>query len=239
MPRFFITDEPVGGKAIVTGGDAIHIGRSLRMRIGDIVTLCCNKVDYQCKILTIRDSAVTFEVLSCSQSVEPGIELTLFMSMPKLDKLEFITQKATELGASAIVPVITQRCISRPSKDQFSKKRERLSKIALEAAKQSGRGIVPSVSDIISIKECFNMMSGLDTKLVCYENGGIPLNSFSYPRDSRVGLLIGPEGGFSEDEIDMCRENGIAPVWLGQRILRCETAPIAAISIIMHLSGNM
>ena len=109
----------------------------------------------------------------------------------------------------------------------------------LEAAKQSGRGIIPEVSDIISLKECTAEMKKLDLGLVCYEKGGLPLDRFSYPAGSHIGLLVGSEGGFEEDEIRLCRENGINAVWLGQRILRCETAPIAAISIIMHLSKNM
>ncbi|HIS23893.1 MAG TPA: 16S rRNA (uracil(1498)-N(3))-methyltransferase [Candidatus Faeciplasma gallinarum] len=239
MPRFFISEPPDGGYAQICGDDARHIGRSLRMRIGDEITVCCDKTDYSCKILSISDESVDLEVKSSKPSEEPSIFLTLFMAMPKLDKLELIAQKATELGACRIVSVLTSRCVSRPDRAQFAKKRERLAKIVLEAAKQSGRGIIPEVSDIISLKECTAEMKKLDLGLVCYEKGGLPLDRFSYPAGSHIGLLVGSEGGFEEDEIRLCRENGINAVWLGQRILRCETAPIAAISIIMHLSKNM
>ena len=161
------------------------------------------------------------------------------MALPKLDKLELVVQKATELGAVRIVPVLTSRCVSRPSNEQFAKKRERLAKIAFEAAKQSGRGIVPEVSDIISLKECAEELSRLDLGLVCYEKGGSSLSEFGIRPGMTIGVLVGSEGGFEQSEVELCRDGGAKIVWLGQRILRCETAPIAAISIIMHLSGDM
>lgn len=239
MPRFFVSEPPNGGVITICSDDARHIGRSLRMRIGDELTVCCNRIDYQCSILSISDSEVTLRVISDSPSCEPNIKLSLFMAMPKLDKLELIVQKATELGASEIIPVITGRCVSRPEPTQFEKKRERLLKIAAEAAKQCGRGILPEVSGIISLNECAEQMKKLDLALVCYENGGSSLNSFEYTSGMSIGLLVGSEGGFSEDEIKLCEEFGIRRVWLGNRILRCETAPLAAISIIMHLTGNI
>lgn len=239
MPRFFISDPPLDSNLVIMGEDARHIGRSLRMRLGDNITVCCQKTDYICRILKISDEAVICEILSKSESIEPSIDLTLFMAVPKLDKLELIVQKATELGAVKIVPVMTERCVSRPDGKQFSKKRERLERIALEAAKQSGRGIVPSVSDIIGLKECIESMRELDLGIVCYEKGGQPLGSFEYKSGMKVGLLVGSEGGFSPSEAESFRGAGLKLAWLGQRILRCETAPLAAISIIMNLSGNM
>lgn len=239
MPRFFCNSPPVGKSLSLFGEDAIHIGRSLRMRLGDVITVCCNKTDYSCKILKISDEAIELEILSHSPSPEPSVSLTLFMAVPKLDKLELIVQKATELGAVEIVPVLTQRCVSRPDPKQFTKKRERLAKIALEAAKQSGRGIVPTVSDIISLECCIEKMKAMDLGLICYEKGGKSLSEFRYSPGDMVGVLIGSEGGFSPDEVTLCEQNAIEKIWLGERILRCETAPISAISIIMHLSGNM
>ncbi len=239
MPRFFSSEAPYENSINLYGDDARHIGRSLRMRLGDEITVCFDKTDYLCKILKISDEVVNLEVISASPSSEPSIDLTLYMAVPKLDKLELIVQKATELGAVKIVPVLTKRCVSRPDAKQFAKKRERLERIALEAAKQSGRGIVPEVSDIISLKDCIDQMQKLDLKLICYEKGGKPLNQFEYPSGASLGVLIGSEGGFDEDEVRMCEDAGVHPIWLGTRILRCETAPIAAISIIMNLSGNM
>ncbi len=239
MPRFFATEAPSENSMYLFGDDARHIGRSLRMRLGDVITVCYEKTDYSCKILKISDEVIELEVLSSEPSSEPSVDLILYMAMPKLDKLELIVQKATELGAVKIVPVMTQRCVSRPDEKQFSKKRERLERIAFEAAKQSGRGIVPKVSDIISLKECVKQMQELDLGLICYEKGGKPLSEFEYAQKSSIGIFIGSEGGFDADEVKLCEDSGILPVWLGTRILRCETAPIAAISIIMNLTGNM
>ncbi len=239
MPRFFVNESPADGILTVTGDDARHIGRSLRMRLGDEITLCFDRNDYICRILKISDEAVITEVIDDMPSSEPNIDLTLYMAMPKLDKLETVIQKSVELGAVKVVPVLTSRCVSRPEKQQFSKKLERLSRISLEAAKQSGRGIIPEVSDIISLDECIQQMKTLDLALVLYENGGKPLNCFEYPLNGSVGVFVGSEGGFDKAEIEKCTQNGIEPVWLGRRILRCETAPLAAISIIMHLTGNI
>ena len=135
MPRFFSGEAPFENSINLYGDDARHIGRSLRMRLGDVITVCYDKVDYSCRILKISDEVINLEVIDESPSLEPDIELTLYQAVPKLDKLELIVQKATELGAVRIVPVMTARCVSRPDSKQFSKKRERLERIALEAAK--------------------------------------------------------------------------------------------------------
>lgn len=244
MPRFFVEKDNINNNHIsVCGKDAVHIGRSLRMKIGDELILCCDKIDYTTKILSISDSEVLCEIISQSPTQsEAGINLILYQAMPKLDKLELITQKAVELGVVKIIPVITSRCISRPDRKSFSKKKERLSKIALEAAKQSGRGIIPEISDILDFKSAVSQLSCYDFSFVCYEKGGVPFSSIVNPSDFKnisVGLFIGSEGGFDESEIKACEASGIKAISLGKRILRCETAPISAVSIIMALSGNM
>ena len=239
MPRFFIDEPPINGEILIQGEDARHIGRSLRMAVGEEITACCAGTDYLCRLEKISDSAVIAGVISSEKSKEPNIELTLYQAVPKTDKLELIIQKAVELGAVKIVPVMTKRCISRPEKSQFDKKRERLQKIALEAAKQSGRGIIPQVSGIISFEKCLEEMRGLDLGLICYEKGGERLSSLKYPVGGSIGLLIGSEGGFDPSEAEDAVSAGITPIWLGDRILRCETAPLAAIAVIMSLTGNI
>lgn len=244
MPRFFINkNNIIDNHIIINGGDALHIGRSLRMKIGDELTLCCDKIDYMTKILSISDNEICCEILSQSPiCTEANIELTLYQAMPKSDKLEFIIQKAVELGVVKIVPVLTSRCISRPDKKSFAKKRERLNKISLEAAKQSNRGIIPEVSDILDFKIAVTHLSGHDFSFVCYEKGGVPFSSVINPSDCKnksIGLFIGSEGGFEESEIEVCDKTGVKIINMGKRILRCETAPISAVSIIMALSGNM
>ncbi len=239
MPRFFI-DKPNGNNAIVTGADAVHIGRSLRMKLGDELILCCDATEYTTKILTISDSEVVCEILSSQTSkAEPNISLRLFQAIPKSDKMELIIQKAVELGADEITPVLTERCVSRPDDKSFKKKKVRWEKIALEAAKQSGRGIIPKISDILSFEECVLELQKLDCAFMCYEKGGERLTADRLKNASNVGILIGSEGGFEQAEADFAFENNITLIGLGNRILRCETAPIATISIIMSLTDNM
>lgn len=244
MPRFFIGSENIcGEEAFVTGADAVHIGRSLRMRLGDEITLCYEGREYSCKLLSISDTVCRCEILSCAEGEsEPDIALTLFQAVPKSDKLELIVQKAVELGACGICPVLTGRCVSRPDEKSFRKKLDRLNKIALEAAKQCGRSIVPTVSEIISFDECVKRLCEKDIPIICYEKGGKNLREINWgdrKANVSVGVLVGSEGGFEPSEAEKCISAGIIPVGLGSRILRCETAPIAALSIIMNLTGNM
>ncbi|MCQ2513324.1 MAG: 16S rRNA (uracil(1498)-N(3))-methyltransferase, partial [Lachnospiraceae bacterium] len=150
------------------------MGRSLRMRLGDELVVCNNGIEYNTIIESISDEQVVCKIKSFQTSqTEPNVKLTLFQAMPKSDKLDFIVQKAVELGVSKICTVITSRCVSRPDKKSFEKKKKRLQKIALEAAKQSGRGIIPEISDIITFDECLNLMGEQDLNLICYEKGGI------------------------------------------------------------------
>lgn len=239
MPRFF-TDHIGKTQARIIGDDAVHIGRSLRMRLGDEIILCNAGTEYVCKILTISNTEVVCDIVSSHKTTaEPSISLTLYQAVPKLDKLEFIVQKATELGCAKIVPFLSGRCVSRPDAKSFAKKRERLSKIALEAAKQSGRGICPEVADIISFKQAVSELSQNDVALICYEKGGKSLNEICFDYAHSVGVMIGSEGGFEQAEANLCVQNGAVLIGLGPRILRCETAPVAAVSIIMSLTGNM
>ena len=239
MPRFFINEVPYK-MAVISGNDAVHIGRSLRMKIGDEVTLCHSGIDYYAKIEKITEKEVKCVVISSNASqTEPNISVTLYQALPKSDKMEFIVQKAVELGVTEIVPVLTTRCVSRPDKKSFEKKRIRFEKIALSAAKQSGRGIIPKVLEILTIEQAVNELEKKDISLICYEKGGINLNQCNLSAGKTIGLLIGSEGGFEQTEVDKCISKGIIPISLGNRILRCETAPISVLSIIMNLTGNM
>lgn len=240
MPRFFVDEKPIDGVLRIFGEDARHIARSLRMAVGEKITVCAYGTDYLCELTKISDTAVTCSVISEEKSREPSIRLTLFQALPKQDKLELIIQKAVELGVSEIVPVMTKRCIARPEKGQFEKKLERLKRISLEAAKQSGRGIIPSVSGIIDFDECLKRLAECDVGLMCYEKtGGKRLGDIDFSGAETVGLFIGSEGGFEAYEAERAIGAGVTPVWLGDRILRCETAPIAASAIIMSLTGNI
>lgn len=240
MPRFFM--ENINEADIVLGGEnARHIGRSLRMRSGEKITVCCRGIDYNCEIRQITEDSVYLDLLEKHPcQAEPTVNVTLFQAVPKLDKLEFIIQKATELGASRVVPVLSRRCISRPNEKDFAKKLPRLEKIAEEAAKQSGRGIIPEISPIVSYKQCLEMMKKLDKNIILYEGeGGKPFAEVEVDGIKTAGILIGSEGGFDSSEVDEAVAVGAERVWLGKRILRCETAPISALSILMFLTKNI
>lgn len=239
MPRFFVNEKPTD-TCVITGEDATHIGRSLRMKPGEEITVCCDGVDYFGVVEKITDSEVYCKIrYSAPSESEPDVFLTLFQSIPKGDKLELIIQKAVELGASRIVLVLTDRCISRPDEKTFKKKLERYRKICESAAKQSGRGIIPEITGILTVSQAADEICKCDVPLICYEKGGISLKEAGLEKGKSVGVFIGSEGGFEEKEVELCVNKGAVAVGLGKRILRCETAPLAAISIVMNLTGNM
>ena len=240
MPRFFV-NEIDENNIVLTGDDARHIGRSLRMKPGEAVTVCCCGTDYFCTIDRITPDEVCLSLLEkqiCA--AEPDIELTLFQAVPKLDKLEYIIQKSVELGVSRIVPVLTRRCISRPDPKDFAKKLQRLNKIAEEAAKQSGRGIIPVVEPMVGLNGMLEMIKSIDRTILLYEEqGGCRFGEVELSDIRSAALIVGSEGGFDREEAERIVNAGATQVWLGKRILRCETAPITAISILMFLTNNM
>lgn len=240
MPRFF-TNEINEDNIVLTGSDANHIGRSLRMKKGEEITVCCNGIDYNCTIASITADSVYLDLVEKHPcAAEPDINVTLFQAVPKLDKLEYIIQKSVELGASRIVPVLTRRCISRPDEKDFTKKLPRLNKIAAEAAKQSGRGMIPEVTPVVSFKQSLAMMEELDRNILLYEEqGGRSFGEVDFEGVKSAGIIIGSEGGFDQEEAETMVNSGAVRVWLGKRILRCETAPITALSILMFLTNNM
>jgi 16S rRNA (uracil1498-N3)-methyltransferase len=239
MPRFFTTN--IDGKtASIDGEDARHIAKSLRMRTGDELTLCDTRgSDYTCRITAIDKDRIMAEVLGrWPTAAEPRFVLTLFQALPKADKLETIAQKAVELGAAALVPVLSARCVARWSKADEAKKRERLDKIMLEAAKQSGRGRIPRTEPLLRFEEAIQRMKESDLAIMFYEDAKTPLRDILPKKLSSVAIMIGSEGGFSPEEAAYAKENGVPLASLGARILRCETAPICAISAINYALGE-
>lgn len=241
MPRFFTDDIDVSaGHGRITGADASHIALSLRMRKGEQVTLCREGTDYLCELEDISPDGVGCRIISSEPcAAEPDIRLHLFQAVPKGEKSEIIVQKAVELGVYDITFMLTERCISRPDEKSFSKKLNRYNRIALEAAKQSGRGIIPSVYGTVSLREAAEACKGYDSTVWCYEKGGAKLGAMGLSAGTDIGLLIGSEGGFSDGEAEYLGGCGFTPATLGTRIMRCETAPLAAAAIIMYLTGNI
>ncbi len=241
MPRFFIDESALNGDIItITGGDAVHIGRSLRMKTGDSITFCREGIDFESVIEKMTSDEVYCRVIEkIPSSSEPKLRLTIYQALPKQDKPELIIQKCTELGAARIVFFISKRCVSRPDEKSAEKKLMRWRKIAEEAAKQSGRGNIPEICGIMSFDEAVKDLCENEISLLCYENGGKRLSEIDFSGKTTCGVMIGAEGGFDRTEADICCEKGAVPIWLGKRILRCETCPIAVTAMIMMSAGEV
>jgi 16S rRNA (uracil1498-N3)-methyltransferase len=242
MPRFF-TDNINGKTAFIEGEDARHIAKSLRMRPGDRLTLCDTRgTDHACSIAEILAERITVQVLeSRPTAAEPRHALTLFQALPKAGKLEAIAQKAVELGAAALVPVSSANCVARWPENGEPKKRERLDKIMLEAAKQCGRGIIPRTEPLLRFEEAVPRMKEAELAIMFYEDATRPLRDIlaeSGKTARSIAIMIGSEGGFTPQEAAFAEENGVPLASLGARILRCETAPVCAISAINYALGE-
>lgn len=246
MPRFFVRQDAVGdGRVTLSGDDAHHIARSLRMAVGESITICdMQGNEYSCRISSFEDDVRVYaEILSVSHSqTEPPCKITLLQALSKGDKLDTVIQKAVECGVYEIIPFESERCVVRVKEDSEDRKTERRGRIAEEAAKQCGRGILPRVRRTVSFEEALRLASESTVRLFCYEGDGteplgavlsrelVPDGDGNFPD---VAVMIGSEGGFSVCEAERARESGMMPVGLGKRILRTETAPIFALSCIV------
>ncbi|MEG2596796.1 MAG: 16S rRNA (uracil(1498)-N(3))-methyltransferase [Oscillospiraceae bacterium] len=237
LPRFFVS-EINSDFVTISGEDADHIAKSLRLKPMEKITLCNGKgIDYDGVIQSLGKE-VTVSILSkYPTKTEPKAKITLFQALPKGDKMEYIIQKSVELGVTDIVPILTDRCISRPDSKSMSKKIARYNKISLEAAKQSGRGVIPRVHDLLTLEQSVQEMP--QKSIVFYEKGGQRLCDLISNEILDLGVFIGSEGGFSEEEIACLQQFHVLPATLGTRILRCETAPICGLSVILSLTGDI
>ena len=234
MPRFFVDKDQIEEKEIVlTGDDAHHVARSLRMAVGDEITVCSREGrEYLCRIRGFEeDRRVLAEILEERETVnEPPCFIRLFQALPKGDKLDTVIQKAVECGASEIYPFESERCVVRMKPEAEARKTERRQKIAAEAAKQCGRSLLPKVHGTLSFGEMIRLASESDLCLFCYEGEGtLPLGqvlreALAERKDLSVSVIIGSEGGFSPEEVRRVSDASMRPVGLGKRILRTETA---------------
>ena len=237
-PRFFISPEQVSEpQIIVSGEDVRHIVNVLRRKAGDELLLCDGQgTDYTVKITRIERSEIATEIISRRERKSRYPLITLGQGLPKADKMDFIIQKATELGVFAVVPVVTERTIVK-IRDE-AKKISRWRKIAREAAMQSNRADIPQVGRVVSFEE-FLRTSALDPGallLLPWEEGTGSIKSIlgQNPGVERIVVLVGPEGGFSVAEAAAAKSGGFHPVSLGPNILRAETAAIAVLSMIIY-----
>ncbi|MDD6264703.1 MAG: RsmE family RNA methyltransferase [Clostridia bacterium] len=227
MRKFFKFDCENNQKEItISGEDARHISRSLRMKGGDKVCVCNGTgYDIHCTIALIDRENVylTVEGVEKGES-EPKYGAVLFQALAKSDKMDTIVQKAVECGVTEIIPFESKYCIAKIG-DGIKNKLNRWRKISLEAAKQCGRCIVPKISEPVSYAQAVLECSKGECSFICYEEErGLKLGSVAKPMKNEYRFMIGPEGGFSEEEIKFANENGVVSVGLGKRILRCETA---------------
>ncbi len=234
MPRFFVDSGQIAGSTVtITGENAHHISRSLRMAVGETVTVCDGTgTDYLCRLSDFSPDAVTAEILSQEpSSSEPPYLVRVFQALPKGDKLDEVIQKAVECGAREIIPFESSRCVVRLGDGKKDRERtERRCRIARTAAGQCGRAAIPVVLPSLPFAEALRQAAGADLALFCYEGEGTqPLGDVLDARHrtgipATVSVMVGSEGGFSTAEAEAARAAGMTPVGLGSRILRTETA---------------
>ena len=245
MPHRYFTTEISDGTATLRGADAHHLARVMRARLGDTVILCDgNAVEYTATITGFGDECVEFRVEpGYPSAAEPSVEVTLLAGYPKQDKLEQIIKHGVELGAAHIVPFFSRYCVAAPKKEE--QKNERYNRIAAEAAKQCGRGILPDVAlPLANFGAVCRTFAQYDLVLFCYECGGAPLRDLlaaAKPADGeklKIAIVTGAEGGFAAEEAEMAAKAGARTVGLGPRILRCETAPLAVLASVADPDGE-
>lgn len=240
MSNFFIDIGNIDGEnAYVTGSDVNHIKNVLRMKESDEIKLSTGDgLLYTAKISEFLPDRIVCRIIDCEgDKSELPAKIVLFQGLPKKDKMELIIQKAVELGVSEIVPVMMKRTIVKlEDNKKEQKKLERWRTISLTAAKQSGRAIVPEVSDFITFNEAVKQAKGLEYNLIPYENEKGMERARELIKELKdkksIGIFIGPEGGISEDELELAINAGAKPISLGNRILRTETAGLALVSVI-------
>jgi 16S rRNA (uracil1498-N3)-methyltransferase len=243
MQRYFISSEQIQGERFsIQGEDIHHIRRVMRFRPGDQIVACDGEgTDYVGELIEGAEDAVICRILRREPSTgEPGLRVTLAQSLPKGDKWEWVLQKGTELGASSFLPFTSRRTVVKWDRAKAEKRRQRWKRILKEAAEQSHRGRIPQVSAVTDWSGLLDAIQEADLALIAYEGGGEPLSAaLSRQGASHLLLIVGPEGGWEEEEVRQAREAGAVPVSLGPRILRTETAAVTMLACAMYANGEM
>jgi 16S rRNA (uracil1498-N3)-methyltransferase len=239
MFNFFVDEsQKQGNTYLITDSDYNHIKNVLRMQKGDELVVSVNGKSDLCEIKSFKDETVVVKIIEENyKNTELKTNIFLFQGLPKSDKMEFIIQKAVELGVDGVIPVEMNRCVVKLDDKKKNSKQTRWQAIAESAAKQSKRNTVPTVFDVLSYKDALEKANELDMLIVPYENENGMVETKKVLDElcncSSVGILIGPEGGFEEKEIDLAKQFGGRIISLGKRILRTETAAITAVSMCM------
>lgn len=242
MYRFFVEQPQIGEETItITGEDVNHIKNVLRMKVGETILVSDGEDrEYICKISDFSNDEVQAKIQDINgETRELPTEVTLFQALPKGDKMETIIQKMVELGACEIAPVSTKRCIVKLDAKKAESKVRRWNAIAESAAKQSKRGIIPKVLMPVSFAQALDRARNMDMVLIPYEeaeNMSVTREVFSEIKPGmKIGIFIGPEGGFAKSEVEEAKKIGARAITLGRRILRTETAGMATMSVLMYL----
>ena len=242
MTRFFVSPEEMQEAFLVLTGENAQHAKVLRLKNGEDVLVCDGQGnECLCTVSDVSPGQISLVVRHRHESdSEARVRVSVYMAYPKADKLEHVIQKATELGAFEIVAFPSARCISRPDDKSLKKKLERWQKIAASAAEQSGRGRIPQVLTLGSFSEALQRASASDKALLFYENERATTLRMALADGSyeTVSLLTGPEGGLEAREVQLALDAGLQVCTLGKRILRCETAPLCALSAVMYDAGE-
>ena len=246
MPRFFVKNKQVTENTIfIIGEDVKHIKNVLRKQAGDIIEICDQETGktYQCEISKIEEQQIQNTIIEELQAEAENLQVDIYQGLPKADKMELIIQKSIELGVHSIIPTDMKRCIVKLDDKTASKKIERWQKIAESAAKQSGRNTVPEIHKIIKLEEIVRLKNSYDSIIVCYENEkDHTLKSHLLQlkqqcagnANIKIAVVIGPEGGLEEKDVELLKEHGAQIVTLGKRILRTETVALNLLSVLAY-----
>ena len=242
MTRFFVEPAELQPEFLVLTGENAKHAKVLRLKCGEEVLVCDGEGrECLCTVSDVSEGQIGLVVKHRKESeTEARVRVSVYMAFPKADKLEHVIQKATELGAYEIVAFPSARCISKPDEKSLAKKVERWQKIAASAAEQSGRGRIPQVLTLPSYKAALERAAQADQALLFYENERATTLKMALqgkPYET-VSLLTGPEGGLEEAEVKQAMDAGLSVCTLGKRILRCETAPLCALSAVMYDAGE-
>lgn len=251
MPKFFINQEQVNEDKInIVGQDVKHIKNVLREKIGNELTVCniSNQKDYLCEIQEIKEEYIQCKIKKeLENNVESNIKVTIMQGLPKADKMELIIQKSVELGVYEITPIEMKRCVVKLNEKDKQKKVQRWQKISEVAAKQSGRNIIPKINSIINLKNICNLVKEYDIVLIAYENEEKATikkelkkikEEINNDKEIKIAVIVGPEGGISQEEIELLQKAGAKSITLGKRILRTETVALNVLSVIMYELEN-
>lgn len=241
MQHFFVVPDQVrDGYIEITGSDVNHMKNVLRMKTGEQLEISDgNNKKYLCEIESLEADKVTARILEEREAEnELPSKLYLFQGLPKSDKMELIIQKVVELGAWEVIPVATKRAVVKLDQKKAAKKRERWSGISESAAKQAGRNVIPEIKQVMNFQEALSYAKSLDVLLIPYELAeGMQATKEriqAIQPGQSVGIFIGPEGGFEQEEVKLAMEAGAYPITLGRRILRTETAGMTMLSVLMY-----